>query len=688
MKQLDTPFSSLTAAREWFANQPFNLAIDYWTFVPYRPYGSGATRENILPVLKKLRPGFLQIYAKGETGHTSFRSSLQCEHPMLSHDLLKFYRQVTRETGTKLFLYWSGLEDGVCAQRHPEWRLLDAKSQPVKFFPQILPPEVEAAGMCPQSPFFDEWVSVQLREVFALADPDGMWIDGTWMPACYCARCVGRFRKEAGFQGEIPEGLAWTRYWAKVLYEYRKRFLAFCRSLKPTFLVSFGNITVREEFREDRDWCSGDWYTPNNHRLQQSISMRRYTTTGLPSEAWICDTQMVHTMLKLRARSKTLERVLQEGAGILANGGSWTYWTFPMPNGAVVPSRMRMAAAAAKFARARKHVSLHTHSASWTAILDLQPNARLWENNVWGAGKALIHLHRSPDLIEESSLSDDMPYDLVVIPEQPLVSKGMVAKLEAFVRHGGKLLCTGSSITSPELQKLLGVKLVQSAALEDGHIFRKNGDPTGVYAPWDKLALDGARELYPLYRSWDDDNPRMKIIPPNIATTGLMDEENPQRAGFPAATVRKLGRGLAVHIPTSVFHVYWCFGYPDIKAWLKEILDFLQPRPLFRTDAQSFVEVALRKKKNALLVHFVNGNPGRDLSHINTNDLWVEDIPAVGPIRSWIRCEKKPKRVTWEPGGQAAKYTYRNGVAEIVLPRLEIHTCLVIEPWRIQRTNA
>jgi hypothetical protein len=53
------------------------------------------------------------IYGKGESGHTSFRSSLGSEHPRLSVEALPFFRDLTRETGTRLFLYWSGLEDTV-----------------------------------------------------------------------------------------------------------------------------------------------------------------------------------------------------------------------------------------------------------------------------------------------------------------------------------------------------------------------------------------------------------------------------------------------------------------------------------------------------------------------------------------------------------------------------------------------
>jgi hypothetical protein len=490
---------------------------------------------------------------------------------MLARDLPPLFRELTHKTGTRLFLYWSGLEDGVAGKRHPEWALLDASGQPFRNFANLLPSEMSCTGMCPQGPFFDEWVTVQLRQVFKMADPDGMWIDGTWMPPCYCPRCVARFRKETGYQGAVPSGWDWIRYWAKVLFEFRRKFLVFLRSLKPQCLVSFGNISVRREFREDRDWCSGDWYSPNQHRLAQSLAMRRYATTGLPAEAWICDTQVIHSMPDFRPRTKSLSRILQEGAGILANGGTWTYWTFPLGNGAFVPHRMRLAKKAADWARKRAHVCLGTRSAAWTAIMEMEPKNLWFDEDVWGAGKAMLALHRSPDLIEEADFSEKLPYDLVVVPEQAVVTPEAVIKFEAFVRRGGKLLSTGVSAASVEMQRLLGVKLADRGVVEEGHVLLKSGDPVGVFAPWDKLELHGAETLYPLYHSWDHGNTKMRGMPKNLAIVGLMDEERPVQAGMPAATLRRLGKGVAVHVPTELFTIYWRYGYPSILEGVREL---------------------------------------------------------------------------------------------------------------------
>jgi hypothetical protein len=272
-----------------------------------------------------------------------------------------------------------------------------------------------------------------------------------------------------------------------------------------------------------------------------------------------------------------------------------------------------------------------------------------------------------------------MPYELIVLPEQPVVPAEAVEVPGAFVRRGGKLLTTGASINSPELQNLLGVRLVKSGAADEAHVKLKGEGYAGVYAAWDHLELAGAEQSYPAYFS--SERERLKSLPVNWSVSGLVDEDNPQPAPFPGATIRKLGKGVAIHIPTDVFSVYWRYGYLDMLSWLREIVNYLQPSPFFRTDAPSYVEFVLRRKQGSLLVHFINGSPGRDLSYVHTEDLFVDEIPALGPITCWIRCAPQPQNVTWEPGGQRAETSWQGGVLKVTLPRLEIHTCLKVSGW-------
>lgn len=685
-----TPSAGRGPANAWFSNSLFNLLVDYYPEVPFRPYGTGATPENVLPVLRDLQLGCIIVYAKGHSGTTTFPSSLKTEHPLLGRDMPEAFRRYTRQAGTRLFFYYSGMLDGAAGERHPEWRMLHKDGSPQRYFGNFK--NFVAWSNCPLSDYFDQWVAIHLREIIGRYQPEGIWVDGDWGGPCYCPRCQERFRRETGHKGPMPEynastptGAAWMNTWAQITHQWRMRFHALIKELKPDCMYSAGNVSARREFLTPFDWRSGDWFSPNNHRLHMSVSARRYATTGTPYDAYTCDTCFVHGREQMRSRSKPLDRMLQEGATLLANGAQWGYWTYPMPNGALVPSKMRVARKAAQFARARRDVCLHSQFVPMTAVINTDRGATIHSDVspiMMGAGKALIALHRSPAFMDETGAEGKLPYELVVLPENRLCPASLVRRLEEYVKGGGRLLTCGDVIQSPELQRLLGVRLVKAAKLDDGHVLRKSGDPTGVYAAWDQLELAGAEELYPLYVSWDHANPRIGEIKPNWPIHGMLDEEHPEKAGFPAAVVRRRGKGMAVHVATSMLSHYWRFGTPELLAWLRELLGFMVPSPLIATDAPSFVEISVRQRDGNLLLHVINGNPGRDISLVNTEDFWVDDIPAVGPYTFRIRSASAPGKVREEPGTKLLPHRYDNGVLTVTLPRLEIHSCIVAEGWR------
>jgi hypothetical protein len=79
---------------------------------------------------------------------------------------------------------------------------------------------------------------------------------------------------------------------------------------------------------------------------------------------------------------------------------------------------------------------------------------------------------------------------------------------------------------------------------------------------------------------------------------------------LPAAVVRRVGKGAAVHICTDIFARYGQLGDPQMLRWLREIVDFLQPKPLLHTDAPSVVVHALHLPLRAGL--HLNGHDVRD----------------------------------------------------------------------------
>ena len=51
----------------------------------------------------------------------------------------------------------------------------------------------------------------------------------------------------------------------------------------------------------------------------------------------------------------------------------------------------------------------------------------------------------------------------------------------------------------------------------------------------------------------------------------------------------------------------------------------------------------------------------------------------IGPLLIAIRMKASPTQITLEPGGQVLTFDYHAGIARLVVPRLEIHSIVMVE---------
>jgi hypothetical protein len=159
----------------------------------------------------------------------------------------------------------------------------------------------------------------------------------------------------------------------------------------------------------------------------------------------------------------------------------------------------------------------------------------------------------------------------------------------------------------------------------------------------------------------------------------MLDEENPREAArMPAVTARRLGRGLAVHVAADPFGEWWKWGHPTTWAFMKELLYRMQPEPWFTCDAPTSVEVSLRRRGDELLIHFIDINPGQDMSQTGVTNLHVYDIPALAPFQATVLCKQKPRSVVLEPCRKPLAADWDKGRLRLALPSLAIHYCVRI----------
>lgn len=680
----------------------FNLLIDYYPDEECIAYGTGLDETRMAAHLQALAPAALIVYAKGHGGWTTYPSRLDTAHPRLARDTLAFYRDLTRKLDIKLIIYVSGLINGLAAARHPDWTCESEQGR--KTYDGLTNFEGRPKSIvciCPTSPYFEKFMAPLLEEIVGRYDPDGVWFDGDWGGNfCYCRRCRALFEQWLGrspvtlppMTDEDSElGRAWQDWSLRTHHEWRRKCAEKIRALKPGCLYSSGNLSLSAALPDPMDYHSGDWFSPNNHRLTLSMALRYYNAFGKPAEAMTCDTQYCkNTPALFRSAGKSLDRMMQEGATVLANGGQWVYWTYPQADGALIPSRLRVAQQAkAKIYTPCRDIWDDTASAAEWAVVVVKPRASLTWRAIPSAApfRALIQCHRSPDFLEMRQLRErSAAYPLILAADEAHFAEADTAWLYERIVAGAVLVACGRTVLSPGMEELLGVKVKTSETDPEGFVFTSAGAPAGIPAPWMRVEPTAAEVRYPLYRPWGWDDDAVRRLAVNYPLIGRVDEDHPEPAGYPAVTWRTIGQGRAVYVAANPFVPYYLYGYPELLQWLRELIAWADPEPLVKSDAPSWVELVFRKRADALLIHAVNGNPGRDLSAVGVSDLFVDEIPEVGPYHLEVRNTGDFKQAFWHPAGKRTPVPPpQAGRSALSLPRFHIHVCCELRPARDER---
>ncbi len=67
-------------------------------------------------------------------------------------------------------------------------------------------------------------------------------------------------------------------------------------------------------------------------------------------------------------------------------------------------------------------------------------------------------------------------------------------------------------------------------------------------------------------------------------------------------------------------------------------------------------------------------------AHANEAVYSYDEVPVIGPLNISLKAEKRPSKVTLQPENHPVGFTYTGGKLNTRVPKLELHSILVIEP--------
>ena len=248
-------------------------------------------------------------------------------------------------------------------------------------------------------------------------------------------------------------------------------------------------------------------------------------------------------------------------------------------------------------------------------------------------------------------------YPLCVVPEQELLDPETIAKLTSYVRNGGALIVSGAACEA--FQEELGVSVSHEFVqgyCDASALTIPDGDRTvTLIGDWNRVAVHSASTVKPILLSRDGGS-QSKV------------------SGFPAMTVRAVGKGVIAGIYGPLFDAFAYSHYPGIRRAVGELIEAMDIPKLARITAPASVVMTMRQKEDFHFIHFVNTSCDHLTSPKNPI---VESVPPAGPIHAEIPMPR-PSSVTLEPGGAPVHWTYGNGRLTFDIPQVGIHDIVAI----------
>jgi alpha-L-fucosidase len=677
-----------TRRPNWHEDAFFGLHYDLHANEGDTVLGAELTEEHLQERLVRVRPDWIQCDCKGHAGYTSWPTAVGSTSPGVVRDALRIHRDVTARMGIPLGMHYSGVWDSRAVELHPEWAVVGPDGKR------------DQRMTCRLSAYDDELLVPQMLELIDKYAVDGFWVDGeNWAAGpCWCHRCRAEFARRTGTE-EAPTQAgekhweAWLAFHRDLFVEHVTRYADAVHARKPDCMVcSNWMYTIRqpEPVQAPVDYLSGD-FSPAWGADRAALEGRLLDCRGLPWDL------MAWAFAKSGSMGddppwcmKTATHLCQECAEVVALGGAVMVYAKPQRSGWLVGWHNEVLAEVADFCRARKDPCFQSKTASETAVLHLADhyytcNDPLYNygavvHPVEGALHALLEQHRSTDLLTEDAALDAMSgnsthsnvwncsagdpgrwrgYKLIVVPEQTRLSPQLLAKLTEFAEAGGSVLLSGAHLAA-DYPGLVG-------ATPDGK---------GAFAgsSWGVVSLPVAGDAIGVCGDWTG------VVPAEgteVVATALSEQEvTKDDTGRAVVTQRRLGNGAVIAVHGPVFRNYFLGHYPPLRRFLDGLVDRFGIDWLVTLDAPRHLELILRRKDGKLLINLLNRGAAETLS---PQRVMIEELTPVEDVTVRVRRLQEPVSVSLVPADAVIDWTYADGVVTVNVPRVEIHSVVVVE---------
>ena len=593
-------------------------------------------------------------FAKCHYGLSYYPTTVGEVHPGLHYDMLGSIVKACHKEGIQVSAYYSLLFDVAYCKRHPDCEQADLKRKEVGGFWKVT---------CINTSYAD-YAIAQMCEIAKNYPIHGFWLDMVgYYSLCVCNCCKERFERETG--QSTPACLATARenddnYLRYVLWqrgcveEFIRKARECIRKINPSIVVCCNTPTsVYEKASgafsvEDDGWIEETPTSYGSFYTYISYCSKLFASNPGKRPFEICTNRFHQGWGDWTLRSSDWLKF--EAATIAANGGKVSIGDQMYADGRWEKNVYRNIGETYHWLSERESVLGDADSVSEVAVyvagmgVHAEPigiHTNFNRSDVAeGAFRALLDEQYPFDLITKANLQELNKYRVIII-DQPLApSREELLAFEKYLASGGNLvyIVQPQTFSRPfawsdyhtarpgqerhaELLSLFGVNSLSPAAYSVCYIDRFDAE---LYSDADHLPmLVRERAFIPELKSDAKVLARLTFPEAERSEDHFISHQHghPARQTDSAAiSVVKCGNGKAVFISAPITSVYYDRQYAPLRELLVKCLDYLTPRLAVVENAPTSMELVLKRKDNAMVVHLLNPSLARPTSRAFTSN--------------------------------------------------------------------
>jgi len=638
--------------------------LDFHTSPLIPDVGAEFDPKEFASVLKEARVNSVTCFAKCHHGMSYYDTRVGIRHPSLTFDLLRAQIEACHAEGIRVPIYYSVVWENWMGEMHPEWQQLRRNGQPCG-------PEPFQPGwkwMCLNTPYVD-YVAAQTQELLASYPFDGMFYDIVFQndPGCYCRYCFDSM-KRMGLDPASDEDQ--RKHSAYVVHRFMERMSSMIRAKAPDATI-FYNGRIRMPFSAEAPHMThaeiealptGGWgygYYPFWVRYVRNYGMPTLGMTGRFHRSWADFGGL-----------KSPAQLHYECSSMLANTSQCSIGDQLHPRGRLDRAVYDVIGEAYRAVEAKEPWCRGAVPVAELALLVLGEKTDADD----GASKMLLEMHRQYDVIDAEA--DFSRYGLLVIADKGRPTPELVEKLRSYLAAGGKLILSHTALLDEAkgdfaVADEMGVHYAGPADTVPD-FFRVGPAISHGIRGFEYVLYDGSTMVTPepdtevladayvsyFSRTWE-----------HFTSHGYSPVK--EKAQYPAVTKR----GAVIYLYGPFFGAYHRHGNTVYRKVVENCLDLLLPDRLVETDAPSTAEVTVTRQKNRCVVHIVNYHAQRRANHVEV----IEEVIPLRDVSVSLRLEEEPSRAYLAPENIPLDVSHADGVARVLVPRVNEHAMVVFE---------